>query len=62
MTNLEFLLDQKARCEAWLAAPAEKLPGTLTHKKVNALLERTEDELLDYLRYAPASNRWIHAD
>ena len=48
MTELQFLLDQRDRCEKWLSMPAEELPGTLTHAKAAALAIETEVALIDY--------------
>ena len=49
MTQLEFLKDQKAWAERWLATPEDQLPGTLTHEKCAAVLEETEEKLTEHL-------------
>lgn len=49
MTKLEFLLNQKAYCEKWLAVDADKLPGTLTHSKLVDLQIETEVALVDHI-------------
>lgn len=49
MTDLEFLLENKAWAERILATPEDQLPGALTHAKAFAVLEDVEDKLIDHM-------------
>lgn len=49
MTQLEFLLENKAWAVRILSTPENQLPGTLTHEKAFAVLEDTEDKLIEFL-------------
>lgn len=51
MTQVEFLLDQRAYCTQWMATPASQLPGTLTHDKLAALSIETELQLIEHETY-----------
>lgn len=61
MSELQFLLDQRARCERWLAMPADQLPGTLTHDKAVALAIETEVKLVDFEVFDAYGKAQYHA-
>lgn len=60
MTNLQHLQAQKAWAEKWLEVSESELPGSLTHDKINAELERVENELICHLgiQYNHTSKLW----
>jgi hypothetical protein len=43
-----FLRGQIEWAKKWLAVPADKLPGTLTHERCHEVMEEAQDELIEH--------------